>query len=316
MKTVYLFPGQGSQFVGMGTEHFRRRPIILQTVAEVEKITGIALQRVMKAGPRRELQGTHVAQLAIFAISVAVLRAVQDDTWYQPDIVCGHSLGQFSALVAAGVLDLETGARLVDQRGRLMDRQNQLHSGGMLAVSGMTQDVLTQYLRDYGSIWLANDNAPGQLIASGDKGELERLQARLKADGRPVVSLDVAGAYHSPLLAPAAEAFADYLETLVFQNPVCPVIANTDASLMTCADQVRKELAGHMLAPVAWQQTMRRIRQLGIETGVEIGAGRTMKGLWLRNHPDLHCLTSNDTRDLTATLKCLREMSEQKAQMA
>ncbi|WP_082020686.1 ACP S-malonyltransferase, partial [Leisingera sp. ANG-M1] len=294
----------------------RRRPAVQQTVAQVEEISGLPLQRLMKTGPRRELQGTHAAQLAIFALSVGLLRAVTEETGYQPDAVCGHSLGQFSALVAAGVMDLDAGTQLVNHRGLLMDRQNQRHDGAMLAVSGLATDVLASYLQDRDAAWLANDNAPGQLIVSGEKNSLDHLQTDLKANGITCVALDVAGAYHSPLIGNAARAFADHIAATTFRDPVCPVIANTDATLLTTSEQVREELARHMLAPVKWRETMLRVRDLGITRGIEIGAGRTMKGLWIRNHSDLQCLTSNDHRDLTSTIKSLSKLTEAEAEPA
>jgi [acyl-carrier-protein] S-malonyltransferase len=290
----------------MGADLMRREGILSDTLSEIEEFAGQDLRKVMCSGPRTLLKETHIAQLAIFGLGIGTYRSLMAAGVAAPVAMCGHSLGQFTALTAAGSLSLAEGTMLVTQRGNLMHAQNQRHQGAMMAVARLDRSVIQAALTELQDVWIANDNAPGQIILSGAASQLALLAERIEAAGGSVIRLDVAGAYHTPLMGPAAEAFAHCIAQARIDDPDCPVISNSDATVMRNSRHIRADLTCHMLAPVLWRDSLQTLSNLSVDAGVEIGAGRSMKGLWLRNLPDLPCWTTSDSKDIARTMDVLR----------
>jgi [acyl-carrier-protein] S-malonyltransferase len=304
---AFLFPGQGAQYLGMGLDHLRQSSAMAARLAEAGEVLGEDLVRLLTRGPRPLLARTDIAQVAIFTLSVALHERLRAAGLPAPDVVAGHSLGQFSALVAADVLEFSAALRLVAERGRLMHLQNQACDGAMMAVAGLQQDALPDLP---GDVWLANFNAADQTILSGLRPALTETAERLKAAGGRGVWLDVAGPYHTPLFDEAAERFARVLDSVTLRPAKVPVIANTSARLLRAPEDVRAELRHHMIRPVLWRQSMETMAALPLQAAVEIGPGKVLKGLLLRCAPNLPCHVTDTARDVAAMLAQLATASQ------
>ncbi|HYP61101.1 MAG TPA: ACP S-malonyltransferase [Thermomicrobiales bacterium] len=281
-----VFPGQGAQFVGMGATLIEESPAAAQTVREADEILGVSLSELMANGPADELEDTYNAQPAILTISVAALRAVESALGdrLHPAMVAGHSLGEFSALVAAGVLDFPDALRLVRERGRIMKAAGETSPGAMAAVLGLDDEVLAEVCReasnDGGEVVVANRNCPGQTVISGDVGALERASELAKERGaKRVARLGVSIASHSPLMADAAAEFGRHVAELTLADPQVPVVANGSAQPMTGRAEVAAEISAQMAAPVDWTGSVQTMRAAGIHTFVELGPGAVIAGL-------------------------------------
>lgn len=306
MNVALLFPGQASQFVGMGTDYIHAEPGVARRVDQAAECLGLDLRKVIARGPRNDLAQTHVAQVAIYALSVAIaeLLAARGLGFVA---VAGHSLGQFSALVAAEAMRYEDGLALVTERGRLMHAQNLAVDGSMFAVAGLALDAIERALDGIGNVWVANLNAADQVVLSGLRPALHDAQQRLVAAGGKVTWLDVAGPYHTPLFAEAAERFTQSVQRVALRDAAVPLVANSTASALVDADAIRAELRGHMLQPVRWSQTMHRMHAMGVDLLVEAGPGRVLKGLGLRNVPEIRCLGTSTLRDFAKACAALQE---------
>jgi [acyl-carrier-protein] S-malonyltransferase len=304
---AFLFPGQGAQYLGMGLDHLRQSPAMAARLAEAAEVLGADLVRLLARGPRPLLARTDIAQVAIFTLSVALYERLRSAGLPAPKVVAGHSLGQFSALVAAEVLDFSAALRLVAERGRLMHLQNQACDGAMIAVAGLQADALPALPDD---VWLANLNAPDQVILSGLRPALTETANRLKAAGGRGLWLDVAGAYHTPLFQEAADRFARVLDMATLHPAKVPLIANTSARLLRSTEDIRAELRHHMVRPVLWRQSMETMRALPLQGAVEIGPGKVLKGLLLRCAPHLPCHVTDTARDAEALLAQFATVSQ------
>ncbi len=279
-RTAVLFPGQGSQHVGMGAGLVERVPAARETFERAEEVLGIPLRRLCLEGPEEELTRTENAQPAILTVSVALWRALGDAA-PSPDFVAGHSLGEFTALVVAGALSLEDGVRLVRRRGELMAAARE---GTMAAVLGLDREPLEAICREVretvGVVVIANDNAPGQLVVSGERAAVEAVAERARAAGaRRVVPLKVSAAFHSPLMEAAAQAFREALTAVSFRDPRIPVISNVTARPLTRAGELAEELATQIVAPVRWTESLRYLADQGVEAWWEVGPGTVLSGL-------------------------------------
>ncbi|MBQ0957957.1 ACP S-malonyltransferase [Ideonella sp. 4Y11] len=302
MKRVWLFPGQGSQEPGMGDELLRDEPAAADLCRRAGERLGVDLRRLMADGPRASLAATAVAQTAIFALSVATA-GLLGTRGLRPVAVAGHSLGQFSAAVACGALDVDTALDLVVARGRLMHEVNQRVDGGMLAVAAPSDGPWREVLdRAAAQVWIANRNAPGQTVLAGLLPDLRRLYPALAATGARLSWLQVAGPYHTPLFAEASARFDALLEAAQWHAPCCPLLGNADGRTLEHADDLRQEFLGHMLRPVDWVATMAGMGQLGVDGAVEVGPGRTLKGLALRQLPHLRCVGTGTAAERQALL--------------
>ncbi len=301
MSHAWIFPGQGSQAVGMGKALAEREPLARAVFAEADAVLGIPLSRIVFEGPEEELAATRNQQPALLATSIAYLRVLEArGVLPAPTVVAGHSLGEYTALVAAGSLEFADGIRLVRRRGELMET---FGLGGMLAVIGLDRETLEAIAHEAG-VELANENAPNQLTLSGRTDALERAAELARARGaRRVVRLPVNAAFHSSLMRPVAEALARELESITIRPPRAPLIACSDARVLTDPSSLRDELVAQIAAPVRWVDVVRRAVELGVTTFWEIGPGQVLAGLVRRIAPETTTLTAEHllSRDLTHT---------------
>lgn len=303
-RVAFVFPGQGSQVVGMGQELFAASPAARAVFERADRVLGMPLSRLCFEGPAEQLNDTVHAQPAILTVSLACLAALRERWGAQgrqvkPRIVAGHSLGEFTALVAAGVLPFPMALRIVHERGRLMKETGAARPGGMAAVLGMEapalQAICDQVTREGGVISLANANSPGQTVLSGDVGALQRAMALAREQGaQRVVRLAVSIASHSPLMQRAAAQFAILIGSLPLREPRIPIVANITGQVLNTADEVRAELVEHLLRPVEWTRSILEMIQRGTTTFLEIGPGQVLTGLIRRIDQEVQVLCLND----------------------
>ena len=290
---VFLFPGQGSQRVGMAKALADAYPIARETMEEADDALGFALSDLCFNGPEDELTDTINAQPALLAASVATLRVIDSQLGDDliagdgPRFVAGHSMGEYSALVAAGSLDYVDALRLVRERGRLMKEAGHVAPGMMAAILGLDEETVAEICMaatlDGGVAQVANDNCPGQVVISGDRLGMERAMSALSAGGaRKVMPLAVSIAAHSPLMAPAAVALSEAIAATPITPPHTPVIGNTSARPLTAVDEIRAELAAQLTGSVRWADSMRYALDQGVTDFVEIGPGQVLTGLMKR----------------------------------
>jgi [acyl-carrier-protein] S-malonyltransferase len=282
-----VFPGQGAQFVGMGTDLARMSPVAAQTLDEADQRLGFELSDLMANGPAETLEDTFNAQPAILAVSIAALRAIESDLGrpLEPAMVAGHSLGEFSALVAANALDFGDALMLVRERGRIMKAAGTSNPGAMAAVLGLEDDLLAHVCEQAsaesgGVVVVANRNCPGQTVISGSIDALELASATAKEQGaKRVARLGVSIASHSPLMAAASTEFGDLVAQTRFRAPEMPVIANGSARPMTTTAEIVTELSAQMASPVNWTGSIQAMTDAGISTFIEPGPGNVLAGL-------------------------------------
>lgn len=288
--TAYLFPGQGSQYVGMGQDLYAAFSAARACFEQADEILGFSLTALMfgthaEADAAAEaLRQTDITQPALYVHSLAAM-AVLSDRGLQPGMVAGHSLGEYSALAAAGAISFEDGLRAVRLRGQLMAQAGDQRPGTMGAVLGMDDDALVVLCDDItaegnGLVQAANFNAPGQIVISGDVAAVERAIELAPARGaRRVVPLPVSGAFHSPLMAHARDGLAEALDTLPIQPPRCPVYLNVTAAPTQDPEEIRSRLLAQLMSPVRWAQSLQQMEADGATTFLEVGAGRVLSGL-------------------------------------
>ncbi|MFQ5536566.1 MAG: ACP S-malonyltransferase [Gemmatimonadota bacterium] len=304
MTCALLFPGQGSQYVGMAAELARAEPRAAEVLREADEILDFGLSRLMAHGPEEELTATRNAQPAILVHSVAALRVAQDRLG-PVAMAAGHSLGEFSAHVAAGTLTFADALRAVRIRGELMFAAGRERPGTMAAVLGLKDDVLEEVCRGVkaGVCVPANFNSEGQIVISGDEAGVEEGMALAKEAGaRRVVPLKVSGAFHSPLMAPAAEDLARVLEEIPFADPRFPVYSNVTAGPVSEGAAARKLLVRQLTSPVRWAASVRAMVGAGADAFVELGPGSVLCGLNRRNARGLPCASVGEPSDLEGDL--------------
>ncbi|HKL16520.1 MAG TPA: ACP S-malonyltransferase [Balneolaceae bacterium] len=278
---AFIFPGQGSQSVGMAKEHFDSDSDVKELFLKANDQLGYSITDIMFDGPADKLMQTKHTQPAIFLHSIALFRQMGDT----PDAVAGHSLGEFSALVAARVIDFETALDLVDLRGNLMQEAGDVHPGGMAAIIGMDDDTVDSICRKATEeiqkpVVAANYNCPGQLVISGDVDAVKKAVEIAKEEGcRLAKILPVSGAFHSPLMKPALEGLQKQLEEISFRDPEFPLYSNATAEPAKDAAEVKANLIAQLTSPVKWTQTLQNMEKNGISDFVEIGPGKVLQGL-------------------------------------
>lgn len=281
MAKAYLFPGQGSQFVGMGREHYEEDAAFKKLVDQANEVLGIDLKEIMFEGPDEVLKQTEFTQPAIFLHSTALFITL--DT--QPDMVAGHSLGEFSALVACGAVEFPDALQIVRKRGQLMQKAGQENPGTMAAVIGMEDEKVEAFCEQAREetgkeVIAANYNCPGQLVISGDVEAVEKAVEIAKENGcRLARLLPVSGAFHSSLMQPAYDGLQDALENLVVSEPNCPIYSNYTAKPTTDPEEIRSNLLNQLLNPVRWTQTLQNMDKDGADHFVEVGPGKVLQGL-------------------------------------
>lgn len=287
--SALLFPGQGSQFVGMGRALAEIEPIAQQTFQEADEFLNYPLSNLCWDGPAETLDITLHTQPAILTHSIAVLRVLEEKfPSYTPAYTAGHSVGEFSALVASGAISFQDGLKLVRERGRLMHEAGVNDPGGMSAVLGMNIESVEQVLNqasDGGasSVWIANDNCPGQVVISGEEAGLTEIGNRLSAAGaKKVVRLAVSIPAHTPLMAQVQDEFRQILEGTLVSNPVTPIVGNVYASLLNTAEEIRDELSEQLTSRVRWTESIQMITSKGVKIYFELGPGSVLSGLMRR----------------------------------
>lgn len=305
MSLSLLFPGQGSQSVGMGRDLVEAFPQARALFDEADETLDFALSRVMFEGPDDELTATRNAQPALLVHSVAVLRLVEDRLG-PVALAAGHSLGEFSAHVAAGTLSFADAVRAVRLRGELMFASGEARPGTMAAVLGLDDDAVEAVCQavESGVCVPANFNSPGQVVISGDVAAVEEAMARAtEAGAMKVVPLQVSGAFHSPLMEEAGQGLADFLATVSFADPRIPVISNVTAQAVTSADQARDLLVRQVTSPVRWAASIGAMVEAGVDRFLELGPGSVLRGLNRRNAKGVPCAsvgTADQVRELEA----------------
>jgi len=299
-----LFPGQGSQFVGMGRDLCAAHPVARATFAEADNALGFPLSQLCADGPESDLTQTHNAQPAILTHSIAVLRCV-DDALGGVACAAGHSLGEFSAWVAAGSMTFADGLRTVRRRGELMMRGGEERTGTMAAVLGLEDEVVEAICRDAstdGEVCVpANYNGPGQTVISGDSAAIDRAIASARGSGaRRAIRLNVSGAFHSPLMKVAESGLAERLAQVQFADPRFPVVSNVTAQPIRDAATARRLLTAQLTAPVRWTESMQAIVAMGIRRFVEVGPGTILTGLLRRIERDVESRGIGTAADIAA----------------
>ena len=306
MTLAVLFSPQGSQSVGMGRELAERSPAAAAAFAEADATLGWSISETCWAGPADRLDDTRQTQPCLLTTSVAAYRALAEAVDPSPAVVAGHSVGEYAALVAAGVLELSAGLRLVARRAELMASAGE---GGMSAVLGLDRDAKQRVVDGIGrptELVVANDNAPGQVVVSGRMDALEQAEEALRAAGaRRVLRLPVSGPFNSPLMAGVAVELADAFEREAWSDARVPVISNVSAELLTDASRIRALLAEQVRSPVEWVRCVRRMVDEGVDTMVECGAGAALVGMVRRIAPDVATATVTDGASLDATAELL-----------
>ncbi|NTV62497.1 MAG: ACP S-malonyltransferase [Oscillochloris sp.] len=308
MNIAWVFPGQGSQAVGMGHDLYEQLPAARAIFDQADEVLGFSLARLCFQGPEAELTATENAQPALLTVSTALVRALEDLgglDLVRPQAVAGHSLGEYSALVAGGALDFATALRLVRRRGELMASA---HEGSMAAVIGLAQPDLEQICQrvttareSLGTVVVANYNAPDQLVISGSAAAVQQAGQQAKEHGaKRVLPLKVSAAFHSPLMHAAAEGMAHEFAHAEVRDLVVPLIANVTGEALTTADAVRQEAVAQVMAPVRWIASVQAMVARGCTTFVEIGPGKVLTGLIRRIAPQARLVTISSLADVQA----------------
>ena len=276
---AYIFPGQGAQFTGMGLDLYEGSELAQELFEQANKILGFSITDVMFEGTAEELKQTKVTQPAIFLHSVILAKVLGDQ--FKPEMVAGHSLGELSALVAAGVLSFEDGLKLVSQRAIAMQKACEIQPSTMAAVLGLEDEVVEQVCDSIdGIVVAANYNCPGQLVISGEVEAVNKACEALLAKGaRRALVLPVGGAFHSPMMEPAREELAAAIEATDFYEPACPVYQNVPAKAVTSAAEIKENLIAQLTAPVKWTQSIQAMIADGGTEFVEVGPGNVLQGL-------------------------------------
>ena len=277
---AYVFPGQGAQFTGMGKELYESSPKAKELFEKANEILGFDIMKIMFEGTEDELKQTKVTQPAIFLHSTILAACLGDS--FQPDMVAGHSLGEFSALVANGTLSFEDGLKLVYQRALAMQKACEVEPSTMAAILGLEDEIVEQICTEIdGVVVAANYNCPAQLVISGAFPAVEAACAKLtEAGAKRALLLPVGGAFHSPLMEPAREELAEAIEQTVFNTPSCPVYQNVTASAVSSPEEIKKNLLVQLTAPVKWTQTMQQMIADGATEVIEVGPGKVLQGLF------------------------------------
>ncbi len=283
--TAYIFPGQGAQFTGMGKDLYEAKPTAKKLMRQANEILGFEITKIMFEGSPDQLKETQVTQPAIFIHSVVATLSADN---FEPDMVAGHSLGEFSALVANGALSFEDGLKLVSKRALAMQRACEINSSTMAAILGLDDDVVTEICQSITDeiVVAANYNCPGQLVISGSMKGIEMACEKMKAAGaKRALPLQVGGAFHSPLMNPAKDELGLAINSTSFSKPSCPVYQNVNALPAIDIPMIKQNLIDQLTAPVRWTQTVKNMVRDGGKVFIECGPGKVLQGLVKKIEP-------------------------------
>src|SRR5215218_2565413 len=318
MSVAHIFPGQGSQAPGMGRELAERYAAAREVFEEADEAVGFALSRLCFEGPAEELQLTENTQPAILATSVAVLRAAESEGLPRPDFVAGHSLGEYSALVAAGALSLRDAVSVVRQRGRYMQEAVPVGAGAMAAVLGADVETVEAVCREAareGEICSpAHLNSPGQIVIAGSAAAVERALPILKERGaKRAIPLKVSAPFHCALMLPAQERLAADLDEIDLKDLSVPLVTNVDAAIIRTGAEARASLVRQVSSPVRWRESVELLARAGVGLFVEVGPGKVLSGLVRQTVPGARAANVEDAAGLEAALSALRESDGSRA---
>lgn len=288
---AYVFPGQGAQFTGMGKDLYEQSALAQELFEKANEILGFNITDIMFEGTAEDLKETKVTQPAVFLHSVILAKTLTD---FKPDMVAGHSLGEFSALVANGTLSFEDGLRLVSKRALAMQKACEIVPSTMAAVLGLDDRIVEEVCETIpGVVVAANYNCPGQLVISGETKAVETACEAMKAAGaKRALLLPVGGAFHSPMMEPAREELAAAIEATHFSQPICPVYQNVTATAVSDPNEIKKNLITQLTAPVRWTQSVQQMIADGASSFTEVGPGKVLVGLVNKINRDVETISA------------------------
>ncbi|MFC4798181.1 ACP S-malonyltransferase [Neobacillus sp. GCM10023253] len=310
-KIAFVFPGQGSQTVGMGKDLAEKYPEVMSYFKKADETLKVPLSQLIFEGPKEDLTLTINTQPALLTTSLAVLSFFRN-SGVKPDFVAGHSLGEYTALVAAGVMSFEEGVYAVRKRGEFMENAVPNGEGSMAAVLGLDRDKLaavTEEVTNAGNpVALANLNCPGQIVISGSKKGVEDAGAKAKEAGaKRVLPLEVSGPFHSPLMKPASGQLREVLDGIDMQDAEVPVVANVSAEPVTSSAEIKDKLIEQLYSPVLWEDSVQKMIELGVDTFIEIGPGKVLSGLIKKIDKTVKIYSVSDEESSLAVIDALKE---------
>ena len=301
-KTAFLFPGQGSQKVGMGADLLEARPDVFDRYLEqADSASGLPIRKLCLEGPIEELTATEAAQPALFSVSLGMLDLAREAD-ISPDFVAGHSLGEYTAAVASGAIPADVGIKLVSKRGRLMADIQSERPGGMAAIIGLDADrvsELCEHASEAGSVAPANLNTPTQIVCSGEEAGVVRLiELAEEAEADKAVKLQVGAAFHSELMEPVQKAMAEEMDALEWSDPDVPLCSNASGKLCTTGGEIHEALVAQIASPVLWVECVKTLTGDGCDTFLELGSGRTLSGLVRQIDSDVETFSADSPKKL------------------
>jgi len=304
-RVAFIFPGQGSQYIGMGKEFYENFSVAREVFEEANDSLHFSISSLCFQGPEETLKLTENTQPAILAVSIAALKVLQNENGVNPQLTAGHSLGEYSALVASGSLTFADAVRIVRLRGRFMQEAVSVGEGAMAAILGMEREEVEKLCQEASSgeaLSPANFNCPGQIVISGHSKAVQRAIEKVKQEGKKAVLLPVSAPFHSPLMEPAGARLQKELNGVPISDLKVPVVTNVEAEVNTSKERVKALLVAQVSSPVRWEESMRRMIEEGIERVLEIGPGKVLSGLMKRIDPRIETANVED-------LKTLKKMS-------
>ncbi len=308
-KVAFVFPGQGSQSVGMGKSLYEASVVAKEIFDKADEVLGRSISKMCFEGPEEDLKQTINTQPAILVTSIAALEALKEKTDVKPDYVAGHSLGEYGAYYAAGVLDFSTAMKLIDKRAKEMNAAAESTKGAMTAVIGMSKEAILDTIEKIdGMVSVANYNSPAQIVITGEADAVAKANDALKEAGaKRVIPLPVSGGFHSMLMEEASVKFSEILDDCDIKDAQIPVFTNVDAEPTTAAIRFKAKMTAQIYSSVMWTQTVEKMAADGVDTIVEIGPGKVLAGLVKKTNPAINVLNVFDEESLNAAVESLKK---------